>query len=114
MTRSSTSLAGLTTLGLFRPYRASESRLAIRALCLAFLDYVAECAASASRGGGASGGAGARADDARGTEASKAVLLHAFREELRYAGVHDVVAVLKWVRPELASLFSFAQSRTAR
>ncbi|GAA5940591.1 hypothetical protein JCM3775_004738 [Rhodotorula graminis] len=92
---------GLTTLGLFRPYRASESRSAIRALCLAFLDYVAECAASASRGGGpgvdgSGGGAGARADDARGTEASKAVLLHAFREELRYAGVHDVVAVLKW------------------
>ncbi|BGP51344.1 hypothetical protein JCM10450v2_007282 [Rhodotorula kratochvilovae] len=76
---------GLTTLGLFRPFRASESRPAIRALCLGFLDYVAECAARPTA-----------ADDARGTEASKAVLLHAFREELRYAGVHDVVAVLKW------------------
>ncbi|GAA5855474.1 hypothetical protein JCM9279_005488, partial [Rhodotorula babjevae] len=96
---------GLTTLGLFRPYRASESRSAIRTLCLSFLDYVAECAECASRGGGPSGsagGAGGRADDARGTEASKAVLLHAFREELRYAGVHDVVAVLKWGLRHLA------------
>ncbi|GJN93728.1 hypothetical protein Rhopal_006785-T1 [Rhodotorula paludigena] len=70
---------GLDTLGLFRPYRASESRDEIRKLCGGFCDWAEE-----ERRG------------ARGDEASKAVLLHAFREELRYANVHDVVAVLKW------------------
>ncbi|GAA6053228.1 hypothetical protein JCM3770_002666 [Rhodotorula araucariae] len=82
---------GLATLGLFRPFRASESRPVIRALCLGFLDYVSECAARPTA-----------LDDSRGTEASKAVFLHAFRGELRYAGVHDVVAVLKWGLRHLA------------
>ncbi|BGP27392.1 hypothetical protein JCM10295v2_006360 [Rhodotorula toruloides] len=64
---------GLTTLGLFRPFRAAESLAAQRKLCLLFLDYMAEFDAPAS------------ANSIRGSEASKAVLLHAFKEELRYA-----------------------------
>ncbi|EGU11411.1 Proteophosphoglycan ppg4 [Rhodotorula toruloides ATCC 204091] len=78
---------GLTTLGLFRPFRAAESLSAQRKLCLLFLDYMAELDAAPSS-----------SDSIRGSEASKAVLLHAFKEELRYANVHDAAAVLRWVR----------------
>ncbi|GAA5827767.1 hypothetical protein JCM11251_007666 [Rhodosporidiobolus azoricus] len=78
---------GLTTLGLFRPYRLAESPSAQLSLILLFLDYCAEFEVKipAAEGSGI-----------RGSEASKAVLLHAWREELRYAEVVDVVAVVKW------------------
>lgn len=79
--------AGLTTLGLFRPFRAAENLSAQRKLCLLFLDYMAEFDIAPSS-----------PDSIRSSEASKAVLLHAFKEELRYANVHDVAAVLRWVR----------------
>ncbi|GAA5875808.1 hypothetical protein JCM3774_006461 [Rhodotorula dairenensis] len=78
---------GLTSLGLFRPYRASESPTQFRKLALLFLDYVAEFDARA---------AASKTTPSRGTDASKSVLLHAYRQELRFANVHDVVAVLKW------------------
>lgn len=84
--------AGLTSLGLFRPYRASESPIQFRKLALLFLDYVAEFDERA---------AASKASPSRGTDASKSVLLHAYRQELRFANVHDVVAVLKWVSPEM-------------
>ncbi|GAA5895609.1 hypothetical protein JCM6882_000353 [Rhodosporidiobolus microsporus] len=77
---------GLTTLGLFRPYRLAESRPSQLKLILLFLDYCAEFEIKAPGAGGS----------IRGSEASKAVLLHAWREELRYAEVLDVVAVVKW------------------
>ncbi|GAA5990479.1 hypothetical protein JCM10908_007390 [Rhodotorula pacifica] len=84
---------GLTTLGLFRPYRASESPSQFRKLALLFLDYVAEFD---ERTAAAATAVGNDASPSRGTDASKAVLLHAYRQELRFANVHDVVAVLKW------------------
>ncbi|GAA6015544.1 hypothetical protein JCM10207_008630 [Rhodosporidiobolus poonsookiae] len=76
---------GLTTLGLFRPYRLAESRPAQLKLILLFLDYVAEFDIKAAPPGSIAG-----------SEASKAVLLHAWREELRYCEVLDAVGVLKW------------------
>jgi hypothetical protein len=75
---------GLTTLGLFRPFRLAESRPAQLKLILLFLDYTAEFDPS-------------RASHPT-SEASKQVLLHSWREELRYAEVVDVVGVIKWVR----------------
>ncbi|GAA5867677.1 hypothetical protein JCM8547_001339 [Rhodosporidiobolus lusitaniae] len=78
---------GLTTLGLFRPYRLAESPSAQLNLILLFLDYTAEFEIKARSPLDSS---------IRGSEASKAVLLHAWREELRYAEVVDVVAVVKW------------------
>ncbi|GAA6036197.1 hypothetical protein JCM8097_006830 [Rhodosporidiobolus ruineniae] len=83
---------GLTTLGLFRPYRLAESRPQQLKLLLLFLDYTAEFDIKA-RGLDSS---------IRGSEASKAVLLHAWREELRYAEVLDVVAVVKWALRHLS------------
>lgn len=91
-------------MGLFRPYRASESPAQIRKLALLFLDYVAEFderAAATTH----------EASPSRGTDASKSVLLHAYRQELRFANVHDVVAVLKWVRLTPRDLsFSFTSA----
>lgn len=76
---------GLTTLGIFRPYRLSESPSEIRQLCLLFLDYCAEFDLRVPP------------SSTRGTRASKTVKLHRFKEELRYTEIHNVVAVLKWV-----------------
>ncbi|BGO95255.1 hypothetical protein NBRC10512_002595 [Rhodotorula toruloides] len=92
---------GLTILGLFRPFRAAESLPAQRKLCLLFLDYMAEFDAAPSS-----------SDSIRGSEASKAVLLHAFKEELRYANVHDVAAVLRWGLRHFSSSPSFSGSPT--
>ncbi|GAA5864799.1 hypothetical protein JCM1840_004908 [Sporobolomyces johnsonii] len=88
---------GLTTLGLFRPYRLAESHSQIRTLCLLFLDYAAEFDVKA-----------VTESSTRGTEASKAVKLHRFKEELRYAQVHDVVGVLKWGLRHLTYSRSFS------
>ncbi|GAA5889564.1 hypothetical protein JCM5296_005986 [Sporobolomyces johnsonii] len=90
---------GLTTLGLFRPYRLAESHSQIRILCLLFLDYAAEFDVKA-----------VTESSTRGTEASKAVKLHRFKEELRYAQVHDVVGVLKWGLRHLTFSLSFSGS----
>ncbi|GAA6018808.1 hypothetical protein JCM11491_006871 [Sporobolomyces phaffii] len=75
---------GLTTLGLFRPFRLPESLPLIRQLCLLYLDYVSEFDPAHD------------STTMRGTRASKTVKLHRFTEELRYAEIHSVVAVLKW------------------
>ncbi|GAA5985947.1 hypothetical protein JCM5350_007815 [Sporobolomyces pararoseus] len=75
---------GLTTLGIFRPFRLPESPNRIRQLCLLFLDYNSEFDLSIPE------------STTRGTRASKTVKLHRFTEELRFAEIHDVVAVLKW------------------
>lgn len=84
---------GLTTLGIFRPFRLPESPNRIRQLCLLFLDYNSEFDLSIPE------------STTRGTRASKTVKLHRFTEELRFAEIHDVVAVLKWV--SRSHLFSF-------
>jgi hypothetical protein len=78
---------GLTTLGIFRPYRLPESLSSIRQLCLLFLDYISEFDLSTYHS----------STTTRGSQASKTVKLHRFKEELRYAEIHNVVATLKWV-----------------
>ncbi|BGP19813.1 hypothetical protein JCM10213v2_007944 [Rhodosporidiobolus nylandii] len=72
---------GLTTLGLFRPFRLAESPAGQLKLISLFLDYCAELE-NISKGSS--------------SEASRTVLLHAWREEVRYALVEDAVGVLKW------------------
>lgn len=83
-------------MGIFRPYRSSESLPQIRKLSLLFLDYSSEFSPTAN----------SASSSTRGTEASKTVKLHRFKEELRFAEIHDLVSVLKWVHA-LFSLFFF-------
>ncbi|GAA5911380.1 uncharacterized protein JCM6883_000075 [Sporobolomyces salmoneus] len=92
---------GLTTLGIFRPFRLPESLPRIRQLCLFFDDYNSEFDLKIP------------ATATRGTRASKTVKLHRFKEELRYAEIHDVVAVLKWGLRHFSPSSSFALSSTS-
>ncbi|GAA5962627.1 hypothetical protein JCM3765_006864 [Sporobolomyces pararoseus] len=87
---------GLTTLGIFRPFRLPESPNRIRQLCLLFLDYNSEFDLTIPE------------STTRGTRASKTVKLHRFTEELRFAEIHDVVAVLKWALRQFSPPSSFA------
>ncbi|GAA5930613.1 uncharacterized protein JCM15063_002414 [Sporobolomyces koalae] len=95
---------GLTTLGIFRPFRSSENLVQIRLVALLYLDYVSEfeplppTVASIS--------------STRGTQANKTVKLHRFREELRYTDIHNVVAVLKWGLRHFESTTPFAFETT--
>ncbi|SCZ94640.1 BZ3500_MvSof-1268-A1-R1_Chr12-3g04015 [Microbotryum saponariae] len=96
---------GLTTLGLFRPYRIGESRLKIDRLALLFYAFALD-RSSVHRA----------ADQPRNTNGlfrvgggkTKGAKLDAFKEEIKYANVHDVVGVLKWGLRHLVYSTSFA------
>lgn len=85
---------GSTTLGIFRPYRFAESPSLIRKLSLLFLAYAQDYSPVSD----------SAHTDLWGSKNSKAAKLERFREELKYAGVHDVVIVLKWVRLAISPL----------
>lgn len=72
---------GSTTLGIFRPYRLAESPTAVRKLSILFLSYAQEFDAS---------------KDIWGNKVSKDKKFEQFKDELKYAGIHDVVSLLKW------------------
>lgn len=89
LTRLNLSCAvGLTTLGLFRPYRLAESPSEILRLSLMFLSYASDQTPPA--------GSDSVARDLFGAGSKKGKLEN-FRSELRFARVVDVVAILKWV-----------------
>ncbi|GAA5980952.1 hypothetical protein JCM11641_005496 [Rhodosporidiobolus odoratus] len=75
---------GLTTLGLFRPYRLAESPSRQLKLIALFLDYCNEAYPTTSSSLTAE------------NEATRTVLLHQWKEEVRYAKVEDAVGVVKW------------------
>ena len=83
---------GLTTLGLFRPYRTQESPDVIRETCVLFLMH------TESKSAGSAGSDGIAGRDAGGRELWKVSNLDLFKESLRSVRVEDVVCVLKWVR----------------
>ncbi|KAM0786251.1 hypothetical protein ACM66B_007050 [Microbotryomycetes sp. NB124-2] len=82
---------GLTTLGLFRPFRAVESPAQIRNLATTFLKWVRFKQHSETT---------TTIDfDARDIFSAKETQydkLERFRKELAVSGIHDVVGVLKW------------------
>jgi hypothetical protein len=89
--RSHVVMAGSTTLGIFRPYRTAESPLEIRKLSLLFLAYAQDFQTKDV----------APLPDIWGSKDTKAAKLARFRRELKYAVIHDVIGVLKWVSPSL-------------
>ncbi|KAL8280588.1 hypothetical protein RQP46_006911 [Phenoliferia psychrophenolica] len=99
---------GTTTLGLFRPYRLAEDPREMRKLALLFLAYADAVVVPGATGMDASDpvvrdifGAGV---------SSKQGNLDIFKEELKYASVHDVVGLLKWGLRHLRYSTSFSGS----
>lgn len=85
---------GLTTVGIFRPYRVDEDVKEVQRLSLLFLAYASDFSSKTNGGTGSN----SVAKDLFGAGLSKEAKLEKFKTELKYAGVHDVIGVLKWVR----------------
>ncbi|SCV73174.1 BQ2448_7099 [Microbotryum intermedium] len=102
---------GLTTLGLFRPYRIGESRLKIDRLALLFYAFALD---RSSFNGDADRPRNANDLFRIGGGNSKGAKLDAFKEDIKYANVHDVVGVLKWGLRHLVYSTSFAGKPSAQ
>lgn len=85
---------GAVTLGLFRPYRFAESPIAFRKLCVLFLAYVQMNYQSGKTKAKTTTTTTTKLEEVFNSKEKK---LERFREELKFAGIHDVVALLKWV-----------------